>query len=277
MSSPILTKSFVTDIDMSNPLAFVADPFIVKDGDTWYIFFEAYTGTTAKNVYGTSSDLINWTYGGKLTIDGADFDASYPFVFRCDDRWFMIHGWDVAGPAGEIRLLVPKTWPNDWTAIKILISDAHRFRDVSIFQYNEIWYILTFDENDITARLFYCSTLYGGTWVEHPSSPISSGYGASRPGGRPISRPGVGVDILIQDNSDYYGKALQIYRLSNLSPTTCTMTELTTSPILQMSGSGWNAAGMHQLDRINANFSVVDGFDVQPNGIYSIGMYQDAP
>lgn len=267
----MLTKAFVTDIpDMDAPDAFVADPFVVKDGDTFYMFFEAYNGH-AYLAYGTSTDLLDWSYGSRLFLDGDAWLSSYPFVFRCDGEWWLVHNDDTT-----IKLYRPQTWPHTWITMRTLWEDASiTMRDVSLFQWQTRWYMIAFDLTHTNCRLYHSDTLYGTAWSEHPTSPILSGADYSRPGGRPIVRPGVGVDILIQDGDPYYGIATRIFRLSNLSATTCAANELETSPVLQLSGVGWNSHGMHHLDRISPSISIVDGFD--ENGVYSIGLYEDVP
>ncbi len=81
------------------------------------------------------------------------------------------------------------------------------------------------------------------------------------------------VDIFVQDNVTSYGNKTRIYKLTDLSKTTVTVTELAGSPILNASGSGWNSNGMHQLDRVDDTLSVVDGKDA--SSVWSIGIYKD--
>ncbi|NLH07010.1 MAG: family 43 glycosylhydrolase [Chloroflexi bacterium] len=277
VTQPVLTKAFVTDIDnMDSAAAFVADPFVIKDGGVYYLFFEAFNGA-ALLAYGTSSNLLDWTYGSQLTLNGAPWETSYPFVFKADGKWWLIHNVGIQTPAGAgIRLYRPKTWPHDWTEMNTLITvPGVVLRDVSIFQWSGRWYIIAGDQTNITCRLFHADSLYGSVWAEHPASPILAGADNSRPAGRPIVRPGVGVDILLQDGDPYYGICTRIFRLSNLTETTCSATELATSPVLEPSGTGWNSHGMHHLDRVDSSFSIVDGFD--ENGVYGIGVYEDVP
>lgn len=252
----------------------MADPFVVKDGDTYYLFAEAQYNSPSLDsaiVYYYSSDLFNWTYGGVVLDDivAGDEHLSYPFVFKCDGEWYMIP--DCQGDS--VRLFKATNFPTSWKVYELMVSGNYQVRDATIFQWSSVWYLLVFDKDASTLRLYYSSYLYGSTWIEHPSSPILSGLDNSRPGGRPIIRDGTGVDILLQDDSPSYGNALRIYRLTDLTTTTCTPTELGTSPILSASGSGWNASGMHTLDRIDSSVSIVDGIGA---GVWSIGIYRDS-
>lgn len=269
VSQPIITKSIVTDIDVSDAGAFVADPLIIKNGDTYYLFFETYTGSQAKLSYATSPDLLNWTYGSKLTLNSSDWNTSYPFVFNADGYWYLIHNDDTT-----INLYRPAPFPNNWELIKTIWTDETiTMRDVSIFQYNGVWYCTAYDATNKNCRLYYGDTLFWSDWSEHPSSPILTGAESSRPGGRPIVRDGIGVDIINQIGVPYYAYGTKIFRLSNLTKITVTVTELETSPLTVPSGVGWNGDGMHHVDRINESFTMVDGMDA--SGVYSIGLYED--
>jgi len=57
---PVLTKFDVTDI----PADFVADPFMLRRDDTWYMFFEVMHSKTQRGEIGlaTSNDALSWTY-----------------------------------------------------------------------------------------------------------------------------------------------------------------------------------------------------------------------
>jgi len=264
-----LTAAHVTDLA---DIDFVADPFIVKDGDTYYIFYEVANGGTTTICYSFSSDGLAWTYGGQVltSAETGSSTLSYPCVIRVDGEWYMMP--DCGGQT--VRLFKATTFPTVWIDYETLIFTAHNMRDATPFQYNGTWYVLVFDKSLATARLFYAENcIYGAQWHEHPSSPILTGMDNSRPGGRPIVREN-SVDMYIQDDAPTYGNLLRAYRLTNLSLTTCTAAELETSPILNASGSGWNADGMHHLDRVDSGLSIVDGVS---SGGFSIGIYRDVP
>jgi hypothetical protein len=269
VTNPVITKTLVTDVA---DMVFVADPHIVKDGNTWILFFEAYNLNALCN-YATSTDLVNWTYGSLLTLDGQTMGGSYPHVFMVDGVWWMIH----SGEDGRsIDLRRASNFPRDWVTVeKIVYRYEMRFRDVSIFQWGGYFWAAALDGNNDLLRIYYSAKLYGGKyWTEHPSSPILSGVRNSRPAGRPIVHAG-GIDIPVQDSVLSYGNKTRMYRISELSPTVCTIAEKAESPVLDASGSGWNSNGMHTLDRVDSTLSIVDGIDAA--GVWSIGIYEDVP
>lgn len=265
----MITVAHVTDIE---GITFVADPFIVKEGDLYYLFYEATNGIVDYVSYSTSPDGLTWTYGSKLT----GVAHPYPQVFKVDGEWWMTpHSSD------NVRNLYHAThFPDTWELYDIIINAPWPLRDGTIFQYNGYFWMIcgrTVPYEDTV--LYYSPTLYGNTWTLHPSSPIITGTDHYRPGGRPIIRANA-VDILLQDLTVTYGRAVRIFRLTNLTTTSCTATELATSPLLIASGGvgDWNKDGMHQLDRVDSGLSIVDGKYISGvDDIWSIGIYRDVP
>src|SRR5690242_233585 len=59
-ANPVMTARQVTDV----PARFVADPFMVRAGKTWHMFFEVFRADTHRGDIGlaTSADGFTWTY-----------------------------------------------------------------------------------------------------------------------------------------------------------------------------------------------------------------------
>jgi len=273
MANPVISKDFVTGL---GTIKFVADPFWVLDSGTYYLFFEAnkgVSGATQTIVYATSADGLSWTFQDEIlnaTLTNSDH-LSYPFVVKVDGEWYMLP----CSSNDEVALYHATTFPTVWERVGIMVAHSWGPRDASLFQYGGVFYMIVFDATNENCRLFYSDYLYGdGEWQEHPSSPITSGLAHSRPGGRPIVRAN-SIDIFFQDDVTTYGNKTRIYKITELSKSVCTLSELAGSPILDASGVGgsWNETGMHTLDRMNSSLSVVDGRDA--SGIFAIGIYQD--
>ena len=60
--TPVLTGADVPAF----PTYFVADPFLARSGDTWFLFFEALNNQNGQGdiAYATSADGLTWTWGG---------------------------------------------------------------------------------------------------------------------------------------------------------------------------------------------------------------------
>lgn len=282
MTNPVVDATFPTDI----PNCYmVADPFIAYNPDTseYVLFFEAQwddgvtpnVGVGNATGYATSSDGLTWTYQGKLTGIGA---GNYNMAFRVDDDEGNLQGWFMLPhDDGKLKLYQAVTFPNVWQFAKTL-AVTPECRDATIFQFQNNWYILFSGVGSTPLYLYTSSDLLNVDFTEHPSSPLQTGSDKCRPGGRPIIRSD-SVDVFVQKNDVTYGQRVRAYRLTNLTPTTCTITELATSPLLSESGTGWNADGMHNLDRVNSGLSLVDGkyLDGSGNDVWAIGIYRDVP
>lgn len=271
VTNAVITKTFVTGL---GTIVYVADPFIVKKDDVYYLFFEIYkSGGIQTIAYGTSADGLAWTFGGEImtaALTGSSM-LSYPQVINVDGEWYMLP----TSSNDEIALYKATTFPTTWVHQDVLIAGNWGPRDGTLFQFDGVFYMLVWDGTNNNCRLYFSDTLYGtGVWQEHPQSPILSGDRNSRPGGRPIVRA-ASIDVFFQDSVSEYGNKLRSYQITSLSKTTVSISELANSPILDADGAGWNSDGMHQLDRVDNTLSVVDGKDSSSN--WSIGIYRDAP
>jgi hypothetical protein len=78
ISNPVLTAKDITDV----PADFVADPFMLHENGTWYMFFEVMNARDRKGDIGlaTSVDGLKWTY--QQIVLSESFHLSYPYVFK---------------------------------------------------------------------------------------------------------------------------------------------------------------------------------------------------
>src|ERR1041385_4993881 len=85
---PVLTKDHVTDV----PAAFVADPFMLRRDNTFYMFMEVMNAGTRRGEIGlaTSDDALSWTY--KQIVLSEPYHLSYPYVL---DRKSVVYGKSV--------------------------------------------------------------------------------------------------------------------------------------------------------------------------------------
>lgn len=272
VTNPVLTAAHVTDVTDG---LYVADPFIVNNGGTYYMFYEIKQNAGPTFLcYSTSSDGLTWTYGSKLAGFETISLPSYPYVFRVGSTWYMIPDiYNNDNLDKSIDLYQATAFPATWAKVKTLLANNNPIDDHIIFKWGENWYLFVGDRTGQTLRLFVADDLLTGTFTEHPSSPVLSGLRNYRPGGRAILRSEA-IDIFVQDNVVRYGHQVRTYRISALSPTEITIAEQPISPVITASGSGWNSDGMHQIDQYSSGLTIVDGFD--SGGTFGIGIYSDA-
>jgi hypothetical protein len=239
ITNPVLTARDVVDVNAD----FVADPFMVHEGGTWYMFFEVMNGATKKGEIGlaTSCDGFAWTY--KQIVLSEPFHLSYPYLFEWENEYYMI---PEAGTSMSVRLYKAFEFPTKWVLSDILLDGAP-FLDTSVIYHNNTWWMFTAlpDNGTLLLHLADCLT---GTWEKHPGSPLISGdRQRARPGGRPIVLDGK-VFRFAQDDLQTYGNKVRVFEITEISRTAYHEQEMSKNPIIAATGSGWNGLGMHTID-----------------------------
>jgi hypothetical protein len=252
--NPILTSEDITD----SPAWYIGDPFMIKENSTWYMFFEVWN-YQADIAVATSNDGFEWTYQ-QIVLD-KPITLSYPQVFKWMDEFYMIPS---SYQAEGVQLYKAIEFPYDWSFEGILIEG--NFNDPSIFQYDHRWWIFAESnpEGMDTLSLYYADDLRG-PWIEHPESPVIEGNpNIARPGGRVL----VLDDMIIrytQDDYPTYGNQVRAFIITELTTSVYKEEEYPDNPIINASGKGWNADGMHHIDPHQIGESnwiaCVDGLD----------------
>lgn len=233
---PVLTAADVTDMEAD----FVADPFMLRRDDRWYLFFEAVNARSRAGEIGlaTSPDGLEWTYDRIVLTE--PFHLSYPHVFVVDDTAYMI---PESQQAAGIRLYEASSFPHEWEPIATLLHQA--FHDPTVFRHEGRWWLFC-SEWHHTLRLFSAEELTG-PWEEHPASPIvEDDEHHARPAGRVVVDD-EGLVRFAQDCSPYYGRQVHAFRITTLTEDTYEE-HLLRASVLEGSGTGWNALRMHHVD-----------------------------
>jgi hypothetical protein len=254
IKNPVLTRHDVTDVNA----VFVSDPFMVKDKNRWFMFFEIMNAVTQQGDIGlaTSEDGLKWHYE-KVVLD-EPFHLSYPQVFKWDSVYYMI---PESINAFSVRLYRAVVFPFKWEVVSTLVYG--HLADPSILHHDNKWWLFGCTSNYST--ILYEANNLAGPYIEHPQSPIiqrSRVHGRS--GGR-IAHLNNRIIRYVQDCYPTYGRQLRAFEITELSSNSYAEKEIPGSPILQPSGSGWNADGMHTLDPIQVDLNrwvaCVDGFN----------------
>ncbi|MGV8984106.1 glucosamine inositolphosphorylceramide transferase family protein [Clostridium sp.] len=245
---PVLTKNDISGISAE----FIADPFIIKENDDYYMFFELLDKVEQKGCIGlaTSKNGLEWKYD-KVVLN-EKFHLSYPYVFKHEEEYYMI---PECGESGYIKLYYSKNFPYEWECVADLIEGT--YGDASIIFYdNKFWIFAekmdSKGNRNCNLHLYYSDNLKYG-WIEHPKSPLIIGdYSKARPAGRIIM---FNNDIIrfSQNDLDYYGKSVNMHKVTKL-----TVDDYDEEVIkLDLSGTGnykqWNKDGMHQVDCCKLN------------------------
>ncbi len=234
----MLAASDIDDV----PAEFVADPFLLRSMDTFFLFFEVWNRQKQRGEVGlaTSPDGIRWSY--QCIVLSEDFHLSYPHVFEDCGTFYLI---PESRFAGSIRLYRAVDFPHRWIFVADLVRGP--FVDSSLLRYNRQFWLITHNKRD-RALYVFSSRKLKGPWTIHPSSPLFAGNSqTSRNGGRIIGAHGRLLRFA-QDGEPTYGHSVRVLEIEELSESTYREREIDESPILTASGIGWNATAMHHAD-----------------------------
>ncbi len=242
--NPVLTARDVDDVRAG----LVADPFLIREGDGWRMFFEVYDLDAGLGRIATASspDALRWKYGGVVLSE--PFHLSYPHVFRAEDRWFMI---PETHQCGEVRLYETCGYSWQWRHAATLL-EGRPFVDATPFFHGGEWWMFA---STGKPGHWYCGELHlfhaghpGGPWRGHPWNPVVSGTRRdSRPAGRVIAHEG-GLFRFSQDCRRVYGRSVSAHRIDHID-SVCYYETLARRGILDgVESADWNSGGMHHLD-----------------------------
>lgn len=235
--NPVLRPSEITDV----PARYVADPFVVRKENRFYMFFEVWNLVTDNGQIGlaVSDDGLIWQYQ-KIVLKEL-FHLSYPYVFQWKNAYYMI---PESSEAGSIRLYEANPFPVKWSYLTTLLRGY--FVDASVVYYARKWWLFV-GTNPSSKLCLYHAPELTGPWAEHPKNPIVVNDHSARPAGRLLILRNR-VFRIAQDCHSEYGLKVRLFEISKLTELDYVENEIAESPILQGSGTGWNAKGMHHLD-----------------------------
>jgi hypothetical protein len=255
--NPVLTVAHVRDV----PALFVADPFLVRANDDWWLFFEVLHATLRRGQVGVavSRNGREWEYC-RIVLD-EPFHLSYPLVFQWNGAYYMT---PETASQRQVRLYRAVDFPFRWEYAATLL-EGDDYLDPTPFFYQGRWWMLVgtnIKRND-TLRLYYAATPLG-PWQEHPHSPIVRGDARmARPAGRVLHKNGQLIR-LAQDCSRNYGRRVLAFEVTELTLERYTERPFGSAALLEPGRLGWNDHGMHTLDLHSSDegawIAYVDGY-----------------
>ena len=232
---------------------FLADPFFVKERDTFYIFFEHQKNKNNADIgLLTSADGKNYEYRG--TVLTQKFHLSYPQVFKYRNDFYMV---PESKRANAILLYKAHRFPFDWKVCDTLVPNV-QLVDPSLYVSDSLNIMVASDY--AKNMYFYVADSLFGKWKLHQKSIALIGT-ESRAGGRFFADK-KGLILPIQNFSNGYGYGVSLYRFSFRDGNYVAKREKPLFLVANETIKEFNA-GMHQLDiqRIDANhyYYVYDG------------------
>lgn len=238
---------------------FLADPFFVKEKDTFYLFFEhKKTKSDADIGLLTSVDGKNYQYRG--TVLSQKFHLSYPQVFKYRNDFYMV---PESKQANAILLYKAHRFPYDWRICDTLVANVNLV-DPSIYLSDSLNIMVATDYAK-NMYVYQADSLFG-KWQLH-KKPIALIGTESRAGGRFFADT-KGLILPVQDFSNGYGCGVSLYRFTFKGDKYSIKRE---KPLFLGANEKIKEfnAGMHQLDiqRIDTNhyYYVYDGNRLNSN------------
>ena len=245
--SPLIvdTSSMVAirseQFNMHPTCKFMADPFVVREGDDFYIFYEEMSAKM-NSTWGDiavlhSKNLKDWERIG-VALD-EPFHLSFPNVFKYGGEWYMI---PETSAIDEIRLYKATDFPLKWAFHATLIPDFYGV-DPALVHKDGIWYLMC-NSND--RLLLFSSHTLTGNYTKHPCSPIRSGIQETR-----LAGPVFSIDDTLfystQRHDGGYGTGVVLFRIDSLTTDYFKDSRLDNNPIVYNHGNEFARDGMHQF------------------------------
>lgn len=205
-----------------------ADPFIIKQQENYYLFFEEIEIKSGKGhisylQFDNTGRLISET--SKKILE-EPYHLSYPFILEDDSNFYML---PESANSDELWLYKCISFPDKWQK-EVKIFDQKKIYDASVYFHEGLWYL--FGTESITSggsrdqylHIYYSKDLVSDTWTPHPANPVTMDVRGARPAGKifnhkdKILRPA-------QIGAPKYGYGIQFKEIIHLSPTEFTEIE----------------------------------------------------
>jgi hypothetical protein len=240
---------------------FIADPFFIKEKDTFYLFFEHKKVENFNAVIGllTSVDGHHYQYRG--TVLKENFHLSYPQVFKHKNNYYML---PESQGANHVLLYKTDKFPFGWKICDTLITNT-RLKDPTIYLSDTLNIMVGSDKN-FKMHMYQANSLHGN-WKLHDRSLVMEGT-ESRPGGR-FFADNKGLVLPVQNAHKTYGSGLSLYRIQFKNNFYTVKKEKHLLLKSQENIKEFNS-GMHHLDiqKIDHHYySVYDGNQIKNNEI----------
>lgn len=254
--NPLLKAEDVTDV----PAKFVADPFLIKEGNAWYLFFEVYNNNTRQGDLAVATSENSWVWNYEKVIIDEPFHLSYPYAFESDGEYYLI---PESFETNSIRLYRADEFPTKWSYVKTLVQ-GRDYVDNSIVFYKGKWWLFSSVTSNDSLYLHYSDSLTG-SWQEHPQSPIvRQDLHKARPSGRLLVYQNKLYRFTMDVDPPIGTHQVMVYEVTEISTDSYSEVQAQAAPVVMPSGSGWNGQAMHHVDpaQIDSDswLASVDGF-----------------
>lgn len=239
------TSAVITRHSLSGPIAHgVADPFMVRQHNEWFMFFEIDSRESGRGEIGlaVSRDTVSWQFEGIVLKE--PFHLSYPHAWEFEGAHYML---PETGACGAVRLYKADPFPTGWKFHAELVRG--NLVDATPVRHDDKWWLMALEGlGTHDAFVIYFADRLEGPWRPHPLNPIlSHDRRHARPAGRLINFQGSMVRFT-QDYERQYGRLVNAFQVEELTTTSYVEKPIGGGPILRPTGRSWSASGMHHVD-----------------------------
>lgn len=199
---------------------FWADPFVIRRGDSHYIFLEELPFATNKGHISVIRLHRDGRADPPIKVLERPFHLSYPFLFETEGKLYMIPD-TLANRTIELYECVE--FPLRWEHRANLMENVDAV-DVTLLRREGKWWLFcAMIEHPGAATedelfLFYADDLFSGRWTAHARNPIVSDVRRARPAGQLFELNGE-LFRPSQNSARYYGYGFNINKVVTLSAT----------------------------------------------------------
>ncbi|MFD2517920.1 glucosamine inositolphosphorylceramide transferase family protein [Salinimicrobium flavum] len=250
MGSQVLDLEWL-DRKTDQKTIFLADPFVIHERDTFFVFFEHQGVGNANIGLLQSHDGYNFIYKGEVLDE--KFHLSFPNVFKYQEDFYML---PETKQAGHILLYKAEDFPYNWKIYDTLITNVH-LKDPALLMTDSLKVISASDHN-LKQHLFTSKSLEG-PWVKDPAFQDRQGD-QTRAGGN-FFKVNNSWYLPFQKNNDGYGTGLALYQFI-VEENQKKFVKVSDSFLESSDSIVWFNRGMHHLSLIKVKdhfYTVFDG------------------
>ncbi len=213
-AQPVLSLDQLTWL-IPPPDRFWADPFVVRDAQSWIVFFEeSIRGRRRAHLCGMRLDERG-SLEQPFRVMERDFHLSYPFVFQWQGEWWLV---PETSRNRTVELWRATNFPTQWSLERVLLQDLTAV-DATLHEHQGTWWMFCnvaqagASSNDELALFYAASPL--GPWHAHAHNPVRSDVRNTRPAGR-IFFDGKAWIRPAQNCAGRYGSSIVLNRIEQL-------------------------------------------------------------
>lgn len=188
-----------------------ADPFIVFENGKYFVFYEELYFEENKGYISVGElDLEKNRLVNQRIILEKDYHLSYPFIFKEDDKWFMI---PESSQNKTVDLYEAERFPYEWKFKRSLLKNVENV-DSTLIKKDNIWYLFTNEKqlgispND-ELSIYYSEDFLNKEFKKLFLNPVISDVSCARMGGK-IFLKNSKIYRVSQDCSKRYGYRVNI-------------------------------------------------------------------